>query len=139
MIHQKMPKPKIEAATTMWEIPQEKMEPYNGPEFVANIWKKYGAPVPCEANTPLFVIFTSGTTGKPKGVSHVHAYNAGLVETMKVSFNAIPGQDRMLTIGALGWITGQSYQISAVLAARITAVIMRGPPTRPSRARFAQE
>lgn len=136
-IHKKIPVPKIEAETVTWGVPQESAG--NGPSFVAQIWAKYGMPVPVEANTPLFVIFTSGTTGKPKGVSHVHAMNAGLVETMKVSFNAEPGKDRMLTVGALGWITGQSYQISAVLATRITAVVMRGPPTRPTRARFAQE
>merc|ERR1719346_661782 len=49
---------------------------------------------------------------------------------MKVVFHAQPQEDRMLTIGALGWITGQSYQISAVL--------MRGNPVRPVRHRFAQ-
>merc|ERR1719217_633727 len=132
MIHQKIPKPKIEAKTTTFAVAKEDFS--KGAAAVAEIWTKYGMPVPVEANTPLFVIFTSGTTGKPKGVAHVHAMNAGLVETMKTSFNAEPGKDRMLTVGALGWITGQSYQISAVLATRITAVVMRGPPTRPSRA-----
>jgi acrylyl-CoA reductase (NADPH)/3-hydroxypropionyl-CoA dehydratase/3-hydroxypropionyl-CoA synthetase len=109
-----------------------------GPEYVAELWKQYGAPVPVEANFPLFIIFTSGTTGKPKGVSHTHSYNVGLVETMKVVFEADPNVDRMMTVGALGWITGQSYQIAAVLASRITAVIMRGNPVRPHRHRFAQ-
>jgi len=110
----------------------------SGCEAVAQVWRQCGAPQPVEANFPLFVIFTSGTTGKPKGVVHAHAYLVGLVETMRMSFQADPGADKMLTVGTLGWITGQSYQISAVLAARITSVLMRGSPVVPTRSRFAE-
>eukprot|EP00930_Biecheleria_cincta_P000858 TRINITY_DN102051_c0_g1_i1.p1 TRINITY_DN102051_c0_g1~~TRINITY_DN102051_c0_g1_i1.p1 ORF type:complete len:1248 (-),score=200.62 TRINITY_DN102051_c0_g1_i1:377-4084(-) len=109
----------------------------HGPAAVAEIWKDAGSPEPVEANFPLFVIFTSGTTGKPKGVVHVHGYLVGLVETMKVSFRADPKVDRMLTVGTLGWITGQSYQVAAPLASRVTAVLMRGSPVVPTRTRFA--
>mmetsp|Transcript_104786 Transcript_104786/g.337870 ORF Transcript_104786/g.337870 Transcript_104786/m.337870 type:complete len:790 (-) Transcript_104786:233-2602(-) len=116
------------------EVPKAELQ---GPQDVAALWKQHGAPVPVEANHPLFIIFTSGTTGKPKGVCHAHAYIAGLVETMKVVFNADPAVDRMLTVGALGWITGQSYQIAAVLASGVTSVLMRGNPVKPFRSRFA--
>merc|ERR1719291_604697 len=106
-----MPRPAIVAESwTLQELQVPKSEPRE--DDVAEVWKEYGAPVPVEANFPLFVIFTSGTTGKPKGVCHAHAYVAGLVETMKVAFRADPAGDRMLTVGTLGWITGQSYQIS---------------------------
>lgn len=129
--------PPIRAETRVLDaLVMAKAEPRT-PADVAAIWASCGGPPrPVEANFPLFIIFTSGTTGKPKGVCHSHAYITGLVETMKVVFNANPKTDKMLTVGALGWITGQSYQIAAVLASGITSVLMRGTPTKPSRTRF---
>lgn len=140
-VHNKMPKPEVKAQTdVVSSIPVADAETkgLKGPAAVVEVWKQFGAPVPVEANYPLFIIFTSGTTGKPKGVCHAHAYVAGLVETMKVVFKAEPNVDRMMTVGALGWITGQSYQIAAPLASRVTAVVMRGNPVRPKRSRFAE-
>lgn len=134
----KIPEPPAKAETktvSALDVPKSDLQ---GAADVAAVWKQYMAPVPVEANYPLFIIFTSGTTGKPKGVCHAHSYTVGLVETMKVVFNANPDTDRMLTVGALGWITGQSYQIAAVLASGITSVLMRGNPVKPSRSRFCE-
>lgn len=92
---------------------------------------------PVSAETPMFIIYTSGSTGKPKGVVHVHGgYLAGLVHTMRVSFDAQPG-DVIYVIADPGWITGQSYLISATLAARCTGVVAEGSPVFPSAGRFA--
>jgi len=137
-VHKRIPAPQLKADTkVLTQLNVPKMEP-RGPADVADIWRQHGSPLPVDADFPLFIIFTSGTTGKPKGVCHVHGgYVAGLVETMKLSFAADPAVDRMLTVGALGWITGQSYQITAVLAAGITSVLMRGNPVKPKRERFA--
>lgn len=107
-------------------------------EAVSEIWRCFGAPEPVEANFPVFVMFTSGTTGKPKGVCHTHVCAVGVHETMRVVFNACPDTDAILTVASLGWITGQSYQVTGPLGARITTVLMRGSPVRPSRARFAE-
>ncbi|RRR71914.1 MAG: acetyl-CoA synthetase [Candidatus Viridilinea halotolerans] len=92
---------------------------------------------PVDAEYPMFIIYTSGSTGKPKGVVHVHGgYIAGLVHTMKVSFDAEPG-DTILVVADPGWITGQSYMLSATMASRCTGVLVEGSPVFPSAGRFA--
>jgi acrylyl-CoA reductase (NADPH)/3-hydroxypropionyl-CoA dehydratase/3-hydroxypropionyl-CoA synthetase len=94
-------------------------------------------PLPVDAEFPLFFIYTSGSTGKPKGVVHVHGgYLAGIAHTMRVSFDAQPG-DVMYVVADPGWITGQSYMISAALSTRVTSVLAEGAPVFPSAGRFA--
>jgi len=93
---------------------------------------------PVDANWPLFVIYTSGSTGKPKGVVHVHGgYVAGIAHTMRVSFDVVPGRDTIYVIADPGWITGQSYLISAALSTRTTSVLSEGAPLYPTAGRFA--
>jgi acrylyl-CoA reductase (NADPH)/3-hydroxypropionyl-CoA dehydratase/3-hydroxypropionyl-CoA synthetase len=105
-------------------------------QFVAAIWAAV-PPQPVDAEYPLFVIYTSGSTGKPKGVVHVHGgYVAGIAETMRVSFDAAPG-DVMYVVADPGWITGQSYMISAALATRVTSLIVEAAPVFPSAGRYA--
>jgi acrylyl-CoA reductase (NADPH) / 3-hydroxypropionyl-CoA dehydratase / 3-hydroxypropionyl-CoA synthetase len=95
------------------------------------------APVPLDAEFPLFFIYTSGSTGKPKGVVHVHGgWLAGVAATMRVSFDARPG-DVMYVVADPGWITGQSYMIAAALACRVTSILTEGAPLFPSAGRFA--
>jgi acrylyl-CoA reductase (NADPH) / 3-hydroxypropionyl-CoA dehydratase / 3-hydroxypropionyl-CoA synthetase len=92
---------------------------------------------PLDAEFPMFIIYTSGSTGKPKGVVHVHGgYTAGLAHTMKVSFDAEPG-DVIFVVADPGWITGQSYMISATLASRCTGLLLEGSPVFPSAGRYA--
>ncbi len=95
-------------------------------------------PEPVDAEFPLFIIYTSGSTGKPKGVVHVHGgYVAGIAHTMKVSFDIRPGQDVIYVIADPGWITGQSYEISAALTTRTISIITEGSPVFPHAGRFA--
>jgi len=103
-------------------------------DFVAAIWAAC-PPQPVDAEYPLFLIYTSGSTGKPKGVVHVHGgYVAGVAETMRVAFDAQPG-DVMYVVADPGWITGQSYMISAALATRVTSVVAEAAPVFPCRGR----
>jgi len=105
-------------------------------DFVRVIWE--AAPVrPLDAEFPLFFIYTSGSTGKPKGVVHVHGgYTAGIASTMRVAFDARPG-DVIYVVADPGWITGQSYLISAPLTTRVTSVMAEGAPVFPHSGRFA--
>jgi acrylyl-CoA reductase (NADPH)/3-hydroxypropionyl-CoA dehydratase/3-hydroxypropionyl-CoA synthetase len=94
-------------------------------------------PLPVDAEFPLFFIYTSGSTGKPKGVVHVHGgYVAGIAYSMQVAFDARPG-DVLYVVADPGWITGQSYMISAALTSRVTSVLAEGAPVFPSAGRFA--
>lgn len=106
-------------------------------ELVVALWKSV-KPEPVPADFPLFIIYTSGSTGKPKGVVHVHGgYTAGISYSMKVSFDARAGEDVMWVIADPGWITGQSYLISAALTRRISSVVTEGTPVFPNAGRFS--
>mmetsp|Transcript_72843 Transcript_72843/g.126442 ORF Transcript_72843/g.126442 Transcript_72843/m.126442 type:complete len:1630 (-) Transcript_72843:238-5127(-) len=107
-------------------------------ELVADLWSKAGPPLPVDANFPLFICYTSGSSSKPHGVVHCHGYEAGVCETMRWSFGARPGEDRILAVSQPGWIVGQSYMYAAPLAMRITSVAMEGSPIRPMHTRFAE-
>ena len=105
-------------------------------EFVRAIWAA-SAPAPLDSEFPLFFIYTSGSTGKPKGVVHVHGgYTAGIAYSMRVAFDAQAG-DVMYVVADPGWITGQSYMISAALTTRVTSVFTEGAPVFPHAGRFA--
>jgi acrylyl-CoA reductase (NADPH)/3-hydroxypropionyl-CoA dehydratase/3-hydroxypropionyl-CoA synthetase len=102
-------------------------------------------PIPVDAEFPLFIIYTSGSTGKPKGVVHTHGgYVAGIAHTMRVSFDVPPldaggsPNDHVIYVAAdPGWITGQSYLISAALTTGTTSIVTEGSPLFPSSGRFA--
>jgi acrylyl-CoA reductase (NADPH) / 3-hydroxypropionyl-CoA dehydratase / 3-hydroxypropionyl-CoA synthetase len=104
-------------------------------DFVRAIWAS-SKPVPVDADYPMFFIYTSGSTGKPKGIVHAHGYAAGVAHTMKVSFDARPG-DTLFVVADPGWITGQSYLICAPLMTRVTSLVSEGSPVFPHAGRFA--
>jgi acrylyl-CoA reductase (NADPH)/3-hydroxypropionyl-CoA dehydratase/3-hydroxypropionyl-CoA synthetase len=105
-------------------------------DFVRAVWAT-SRPLPVDADFPMFFIYTSGSTGKPKGIVHVHGgYTAGIAHTMAVAFDARPG-DTIYVVADPGWITGQSYLISAALTTRVTSVISEGSPVFPHAGRFA--
>jgi acrylyl-CoA reductase (NADPH)/3-hydroxypropionyl-CoA dehydratase/3-hydroxypropionyl-CoA synthetase len=105
-------------------------------DFVRAIWAT-SRPMAVEAEYPMFFIYTSGSTGKPKGVVHVHGgYTAGIAHSMAVAFDARAG-DVIYVVADPGWITGQSYLISASLLTRVTTLISEGSPVFPHAGRFA--
>jgi len=91
-----------------------------------------------DAEDPLFLLYTSGTTGKPKAILHVHGgYMVGIYSTLKYVFD-IHEDDRFWCAADPGWITGHSYIVYGPLLNGATSFMYEGAPTFPYPSRWWQ-
>jgi len=92
-------------------------------------------PIPMPAEAPLFLMYTSGTTGKPKGCQHsTGGYLAYVAGTSKYIQDIHP-EDVYWCMADIGWITGHSYIVYGPLALGASTVIYEGVPTYPDAGR----
>ncbi len=89
-------------------------------------------PEPMEAEHPLFILYTSGSTAKPKGILHTTGgYLTGVAATHKYVFDLKPESDVYWCAADVGWVTGHSYIVYGPLCNGATSVMWEGAPDYP--------
>ncbi|MGI9020751.1 MAG: acetate--CoA ligase [Solirubrobacterales bacterium] len=89
---------------------------------------------PLDAEHPLFILYTSGSTAKPKGILHTTGgYLTGVAATTKMVFDLRPDEDVFWCSADVGWVTGHSYIVYGPLLNGATSVMYEGAPDYPHR------
>ena len=104
-------------------------------EVLADYRHAVVAPVPMPAEAPLFLMYTSGTTGRPKGCQHSTGGYLSYVTGTSKYYQDIHPDDTYWCMADIGWITGHSYIVYGPLSLGTTSVIYEGTPNYPDAGR----
>ena len=117
------------------EIPMRPGRDHWWHELMANASADCPA-VPLDSEHPLYILYTSGTTGKPKGIVHTTAgYSVGTYLTTKWIFD-LRDEDTYWCTADIGWVTGHSYILYGPLQNGATSFMYEGAPNHPQLDRF---
>jgi acetyl-CoA synthetase len=95
------------------------------------------AAVECDSEDILYLLYTSGTTAKPKGIVHTTGgYLTGVSATHRMVFDLHEAEDVYWCTADVGWVTGHSYVVYGPLANGATSVLYEGAPQYPDKDRF---
>ena len=127
-----------EPEVLVWSRHDEPRQPVDDYTLVADLLADHRRervdPVSRDAEDPLFLMYTSGTTGKPKGCQHrTGGYLAYVTGTSKYVLDLKP-EDTYWCAADIGWITGHSYIVYGPLSLGTTSVMREGAPDHPHRA-----